>query len=258
VKQDNGALSLSLNALQNLIQFLIMNTYVMNGEVLKRQVVGIPMGTNCAPNLANLYLYAYESEFIDRLVSIGKINVAKSFHMTFRLIDDTLSIDNPHWRVYIAKEYSAIPVNGDVGGIYPKALILNDTTVKRDKEVTFLGIRICDFKGKLKLSVFDKRSEFPFNVIRYPNMHSIIPTNIPYGVLTGQLYRYHRICSSITEFVKEGRKIVTILLAQGCTINRITQTIEKFLHFLNPNTTHWRHINKIKNHMIVSRIMRNL
>ena len=35
-------------------------------------MVGIPMGTNCAPLLADLFLYSYEDEFLDELVKEGK------------------------------------------------------------------------------------------------------------------------------------------------------------------------------------------
>ena len=35
---------------------------------LFQQMVGIPMGTNCAPILADLFLYSYENEFFDKLI----------------------------------------------------------------------------------------------------------------------------------------------------------------------------------------------
>ena len=36
------------------------------GGQLFEQMVGIPMGTNCAPLLADLFLYFYENEFLDK------------------------------------------------------------------------------------------------------------------------------------------------------------------------------------------------
>ena len=45
-----------------MIKFLIDNVYVTCGDSLFRQRVGIPMSTNCAPFLANLFLYTYEHE----------------------------------------------------------------------------------------------------------------------------------------------------------------------------------------------------
>ena len=48
-----------------MIEFLIDNIFVQFGGRLFRQVIGIPMGTNCAPLLADLFLYSYENEFLD-------------------------------------------------------------------------------------------------------------------------------------------------------------------------------------------------
>ena len=39
-----------------IIEFLIDNIFVHFGGLLFRHVIGIPMGTNCAPLLADLFL----------------------------------------------------------------------------------------------------------------------------------------------------------------------------------------------------------
>ena len=41
------------------VEWLIDNIYVVCGDSLFKQVIGIPMGTDCAPFLANLFLYAF-------------------------------------------------------------------------------------------------------------------------------------------------------------------------------------------------------
>ena len=41
--------------------------YIRFGTKLSRQIVGIPMGTNCAPLVADLLLYCYERDFMDSL-----------------------------------------------------------------------------------------------------------------------------------------------------------------------------------------------
>ena len=48
-----------------MVEFLIDNIFVKFGGCLFRQVIGIPMGKNCAPLLADLFLYSYESDFLD-------------------------------------------------------------------------------------------------------------------------------------------------------------------------------------------------
>ena len=54
------------------------NIYVRFGGQLFRQMVGIPMGTNCAPLLADLFLYSYDNEFLDKLINEGKRNLLES------------------------------------------------------------------------------------------------------------------------------------------------------------------------------------
>ena len=44
-----------------MIEFLIDNIFVQFEGRLFCQAIGIPMGTNCAPLLADLFLYSYEN-----------------------------------------------------------------------------------------------------------------------------------------------------------------------------------------------------
>ena len=60
-----------------MIEFLVDNIYVRFGGQLFRQTVGIPVGTNCAPLLADLFLYSYENEFLDKLIKEGKRKLAR-------------------------------------------------------------------------------------------------------------------------------------------------------------------------------------
>jgi hypothetical protein len=48
--------------IKNMLEFLIDNIYVVVGGQVFKQSVGIPMGTNCAPVLVDLFLYSYEAE----------------------------------------------------------------------------------------------------------------------------------------------------------------------------------------------------
>ena len=54
-----------------MIEFLIDNIFVQFGGRLFRQAIGIPMGTNCASLLADLFLYTYENEFLDNINRSG-------------------------------------------------------------------------------------------------------------------------------------------------------------------------------------------
>ena len=59
----------------SMLEFLIDNIFVSFRGTLFQQVIGIPMGTNCAPLLADLFVYSYESEFLQKLVKDKKIHI---------------------------------------------------------------------------------------------------------------------------------------------------------------------------------------
>ena len=61
-----------------MIKFLVDNIYVRFGGQLFRQTVGIPMGTNCAPLLADLFKYSYKNEFLDKLIKEAKESLLES------------------------------------------------------------------------------------------------------------------------------------------------------------------------------------
>ena len=68
------------------IAFLIDNIFVQFGKRLFSQVNGIPMGTNCASLLADLYLYSYENEFPDNMIRSDHKRLARSFNLCHRYI----------------------------------------------------------------------------------------------------------------------------------------------------------------------------
>ena len=47
-----------------MLDFLIDNLFVQFDERVFQQTICIPMGTNCAPLLANLFRHAYEADFL--------------------------------------------------------------------------------------------------------------------------------------------------------------------------------------------------
>ena len=98
-----------------MLEFLVDNIFVVFAGKVFQQIVGIPMGTNCAPLLADIFLYSYEAEFIQSLLSTGRKRLASQFNFTYRYIDDVLSINNPDFENYL-------------GQMYPPELEIKDTT----------------------------------------------------------------------------------------------------------------------------------
>ena len=69
-----------------------------------RQRVGIPMGTDCAPLLANLFLFYYEYHYMKGLIK-KKITLAKRFNFTMQNIDDVLTLNNSRFVTEIRHIY---------------------------------------------------------------------------------------------------------------------------------------------------------
>ena len=77
---SNGDNKYTANDISKMIEFLVDNIYIRFGGQLFRQMVAIPMGTNCAPLLADFFLYSYENEFLDKLIKEGKRKLARRFN----------------------------------------------------------------------------------------------------------------------------------------------------------------------------------
>ena len=105
------------------LSYLLDNIYIRFGTKLYRQIVGIPMGTNCAPLVADLFLYCYERDFMDSLNHDNQADVIEAFNSTSRYLDDLLNIDNPYFE-------------GMVNQIYPSELQLNKANIS-DTEAPF-------------------------------------------------------------------------------------------------------------------------
>ena len=77
------------------LTFLLDNIYIRFGSKLYRQIVGIPMGNNCAPLVADLFLFCYERDFMLSLSEENQSDIIEAFNSTSRYLDDLLlNIDN--------------------------------------------------------------------------------------------------------------------------------------------------------------------
>ena len=63
------------------LTFLLDNIYIGFGSKLYRQIVGIPMGTNCVPLVADLFLFCYERDFMLSLSDANQSEVIKAYKL---------------------------------------------------------------------------------------------------------------------------------------------------------------------------------
>ena len=103
------------------------------------------MGTNCAPLVADLFLYCYERDFMYSLNHGNQADVIEAFNSTSRYLDDHLNIDNPY-----------------VEGMVIKFIHLNCSST--DTESPFLDLHLSIVSSK----IYDKRDDIDFNIVNFP------------------------------------------------------------------------------------------
>ena len=79
------------------LSYLLDNIYIRFGNKLYRQIVCIPMGTNCAPLVADLLLFCYDRDFMTSLSNHNQADIIEAFNSTSRDLNDLLDIDNPYF-----------------------------------------------------------------------------------------------------------------------------------------------------------------
>ena len=63
------------------------------------------MGTNCAPLVANLFLFCYEKDFMLFLSDNNQTDIIEAFNSTFRYLDDLPNIGNPYFEQMVDQIY---------------------------------------------------------------------------------------------------------------------------------------------------------
>ena len=107
------------------------------------------MGTNCAPLVADLFLFCYERDFMKDFSNENQADIIKAFNSTSRYLDDLLNIDNPYFE-------------GMVNQIYPPALQLNKANTS-DTEPPFLDLHLSILNSFVSSKIYDKR-DFDFDI----------------------------------------------------------------------------------------------
>ena len=141
------------------------------------------MGTNCAPLVADLFLFCYERDFMTSLSDVKQTEIFKS---TSRYLDDLLNIDNPYFE-------------GMVNLYYPPELQLNKAYIS-DTEAPFLDLHLSMSNGFVSSKIYDKRDDFDFDIVNFPFLDGDVPRSTSYGVYISQLIRFARMSSHVVDF----------------------------------------------------------
>ena len=144
------------------------------------------MGTNCAPLVADLFLFCYERDFMMSLSDDKQADVIDAFKTTSRYLDDVLNINNVYF-------------DNMVSQIYPSELQLNKANTS-DIEAAFLDLHLSISNDFVSSKIYDKSDDFDFEIAYCPFLDDDVPRSTSYGVYISKLIRFARISSYVADF----------------------------------------------------------
>ena len=172
------------------------------------------MGTNCAPLVADLFLFCYERDFMTSLPDVKQAEIIEAFNSTSRYLDDIfLNIDNPYFE-------------GMVNRLYPPELQLNKANTS-DAEAPFLDLHLSISNGFVSSKIY-KRDDFDFDIGNFPFLDGGVPRSTFYGVYISQRIRFARMSSHVADFNARNKSLTAKLLQQGYRYHKLRKTISKF------------------------------
>ena len=197
------------------LTILLDNIYIRFGSKLYRQMVDIPMGTNCAPFVADLFLFCYETDFMLSLSEENQSGVIEAFNSTSLYLDDLLNIDNNFF-------------DSMVNRMYLFELQLNKANVS-DAEATFLDLHLSISDGFVKTKIYDKRDDFDFDIMNFPFLDGDVPRSASYSVYISQLIRFARVSSHVDDFNTRNKALTAKLLNEDIDIINFVRLIKNFI-----------------------------
>ena len=144
--------------------YLLDNIFIRSGTKLYRQTIGIPMGTNYAPLVADLFLFCYERDFMKSLSLENQADIIEAFNSTSRYLDALLNITlTKWWTAYTLQNSNYIEQ------ILP---IL--------RHLFFLFESV--YNGTVSTKIYDKWDDFDFDIVNFPFLDDDVPRRTWYGV----------------------------------------------------------------------------
>ena len=168
------------------------------------------MGTNCAPLVADLFLFTYERDFMTSFSDVKQAEIIKAFKSTSRYLYDLLNIDNSYFE-------------GMVNRIYPPELQLNKANTS-DTEALFLDLHLSISNGFVSSKIYDKRDDFDFDVVDFPFLDGDVPHSTSFGVYISQLIRFARVRSHVADFNARNKSLTAKLLQQVYRYHKLRKT----------------------------------
>ena len=174
------------------------------------------MGSDPAPAFANLFLYHYESTWLDNIKKTNNI-LARKFGQVFRYIDDLLALNDGN------------SFESHFKDIYPEELQLNKENAE-SSSTNFLDLHIEIVDRTFTTLLFDKRDHFGFSITRLPYKDSNIPHRMFYSSITAETLRICRASSTSNNASSSIQALVTRMEKQGADTMKMKNSIRRMVN----------------------------
>ena len=171
------------------------------------------MGTNCAPLVADLFLFCYERDFMVYLSDDNQADIIDAFNTTSRYLDDILNINYVYF-------------DNMVSQIYPLELQLYKAYTF-DTEAAFLDLHrpflMILFIPKFMINVTNLILKLSISLF----LDGDVPHSTSYGVYISQLILFARASSHVPDLNTHNKLLTQKFLKQGYRYHKLRKTLSK-------------------------------
>lgn len=214
----------SVDQVIDAIKFILNNAYVQFAGDIFQQIIGIIMGGNACPEIADLYLIWCEYDYMQKLCS-GKtknLQLAKELSNNSRYIDDISTLN-------LSINFGTLSKV-----IYDNSLVLEQSSDSGLRD-NFLDLHIYIKNGKFVTGIYHKVDDFDFEVISYPFPNSNVTNSEGPKCFYSQLIRFARLCNTATNFCTRLHNTYMKLHHRGYDSRALVNRFNQFCE----NTTDW-------------------
>ena len=172
------------------------------------------MDINCAPLVADLFLFCYERDLMMSLCDDKQADIIDALNSTSSYLDDISNIHNVYFDTMVSQ-------------IYPSELQLNKANTS-DTEAAFLDLHLSISNDIVSTKIYDKCDDFDFEIINFPFSYGDVPRSTSYGVYISQLIRFAVASSQVADFNTHNKLLTQKLLKQGYPYHKLRKTFSKF------------------------------
>ena len=163
----------------------------------------------------DLFLYSYESEFLDNMIRSGHRKLARSFSLYYQYTDDLIVFNSKKFGDYVKE-------------IYPSQLTV-ERAITSDDLANYLDLTlIIGSSNQLYAKLYDKRHGFDFHIVNFPFLSSNIPSGSSCGAYISQLIRYATCCSYYDDLGYRHKLLADRLLSQGYEMKHLRNSFKNF------------------------------